>query len=584
MIDNFVIKDLLIRNKLKIKSIIGLFLVMNVSLTAQWSINPDTLTQISPWGLDIKVCGDSDGGVYVLFNAYSGEFPHIYLQHLDRSGYKSWNNPIFVGGASDAEEDFDIVADGAGNAIIYFTEGTIADTLEPPRIVFSKRIKLHKYDTWGNNLWGSGVYASLDSADQFSANGVVSDYEGGAIALWSQKESFWDMSLDPHQTKVQRISAAGELLWGDSAIVVTDDYAYGRLPRIFSDGIGGAFVSWDSLYFEHFDSSGDRLWTAPKINATGFDFSQPRYVAAHDLDAGLVFVGRKRIPGSMFKLFALKISSSGDLLWGQDGIILADSLLWGESWNRWIICNDDSTYSFFWDYSPAGTDSSYSYLQSIDNNGNFIQGDPVQISQVNAEYRRINGVVSSIDNSAIIIFEDNRNGTDLSLYAQRIDAYGEVAWDAEDVLFSSVAGFSLRQLITDEAGGAIYIGSKPPLYGIWGQKIGRNGVLGEVITAVSSEENLVPVHPGLIINYPNPFNGTTTISFQITEPNLVELTIYNIIGEIVYSHTVTYNTPGSFEYKWNGQSQTGKYLASGVYIVVLKTTNAQYFRKMIMSK
>lgn len=583
MIEIFKFKDYQIRNMVKILSSISLILFMNVTLIAQWSSNPDTLTQISPWGWDPKVCSDSDGGVYVLFNQYSGEFPHIYLQHVDRYGQKSWNNPIFVGGDSDAEEDFDIVADGSGNAIIYFTEGTIADTLEPPRIVFSKRIKLHKYDNWGNNLWGSGVYASLDSADQFSADGVVSDLEGGAIALWSQKESFWDMSLDPHQTKVQRISATGERRWGDSAIVVTEDFAYSRLPRIFSDGIGGAFVSWDSLYFEHFNSAGEGLWTAPEIYMAGFDFSVPRYVATHDLDGGFILVGRKRIPGYMATLFALKISSSGELLWGQDGVILADSLLWGESWNRWIICNDDSTFSFFWDYSPDGTDSSYSYLQSIDYNGNFIQGDPVQISLVNAEYRRINGVVSSIDNSAIIIFEDNRDGTDLSLYAQRIDAYGEAAWDAEDVLFSSVAGFSPRHLITDGDGGAIYIGSKAPLYGIWGQKISRNGVLGEVITTVANEENLVPEHRDLIRNYPNPFNGTTTISIQLTEPKMAALTIYNIIGEIVYSHSVTYNTPGSFEFNWNGQSQTGKYLASGVYIAVLKTPRAQYCRKMILS-
>jgi len=246
------------------------------SLYSQWSITPDTMTQYSTWGWGPKICSDFDGGMFILWNQYSGEFPHIYLQHVDKYGYKSWNNPIFVGGENDAEEDFDIAADGLGNAIIYFTEGTIADTLEPPRIVFSKRIKLHKYDKWGNNLWGSGVYASLDSADQFSADGVISDMDGGAIALWSQKESFWDISIDPHQTKIQRISAEGQRLWGDSAIVVTDDYAYGRRPRIFSDGIGGAFVSWDSLCFEHFNSTGGRLWTAQRINAIGIDFNQPQ--------------------------------------------------------------------------------------------------------------------------------------------------------------------------------------------------------------------------------------------------------------------------------------------------------------------
>jgi len=114
-------------------------------------------------------------------------------------------------------------------------------------------------------------------------------------------------------------------------------------------------------------------------------------------------------------------------MWGLDGVALVENLLGRETWNRWVICNDDSTFSFFWDFTPDETDSSYSYLQSIDYAGNFIQEYPVQVSQVNAEYRRINGVVSSINNSAIIVFEDNRNNTELSLYAQRVDAYGEVA-------------------------------------------------------------------------------------------------------------------------------------------------------------
>jgi len=61
-------------------------------------------------------------------------------------------------------------------------------------------------------------------------------------------------------------------------------------------------------------------------------------------------------------------------------------------------------------------------------------------------------------------------------------------------------------------------------------------------------------------------------------------TIYNLLGEIVYSYPGIEVIPGNYQYFWNGKTQDGKNLPSGEYLAVLKTSKDKYCRKMIISK
>lgn len=82
-------------------------------------------------------------------------------------------------------------------------------------------------------------------------------------------------------------------------------------------------------------------------------------------------------------------------------------------------------------------------------------------------------------------------------------------------------------------------------------------------------------------NYPNPFNPSTTIQFVSPTRDRVELIVSNVLGQTVktlYSGVVT---PGVHQVVWDGTSNAGSVVASGIYFYVLKTSSGQLTRKML---
>jgi len=80
-------------------------------------------------------------------------------------------------------------------------------------------------------------------------------------------------------------------------------------------------------------------------------------------------------------------------------------------------------------------------------------------------------------------------------------------------------------------------------------------------------------------NTPNPFNPTTTISFNLPQSELVNLTIYNLMGQKV---TTLLDRPlgaGEHSVAWNGSN-----VASGVYFYVLDVGTATMTQKMLLLK
>jgi PKD repeat protein len=87
-------------------------------------------------------------------------------------------------------------------------------------------------------------------------------------------------------------------------------------------------------------------------------------------------------------------------------------------------------------------------------------------------------------------------------------------------------------------------------------------------------------------NYPNPFNPTTTISFDLSieSTEKTELNIYNLKGQKV-KQLVNEQLPiGRHSVVWNGRDNSGKITASGIYFYDLKVGNYQQTKKMILMK
>ncbi|MEE8577939.1 MAG: T9SS type A sorting domain-containing protein, partial [candidate division Zixibacteria bacterium] len=105
---------------------------------------------------------------------------------------------------------------------------------------------------------------------------------------------------------------------------------------------------------------------------------------------------------------------------------------------------------------------------------------------------------------------------------------------------------------------------------------------GRPYDAVSRLAN-VPDHYSLEQNYPNPFNPSTTISFALPAPDAWTMEIYNITGARVRSFTGS-STAGVVTVVWDGRSEQGTEVASGVYFYRLQTGDFKKTKKMMLLK
>jgi len=114
-------------------------------------------------------------------------------------------------------------------------------------------------------------------------------------------------------------------------------------------------------------------------------------------------------------------------------------------------------------------------------------------------------------------------------------------------------------------------------------------MLDDVRVVVSSptsivEEVILPVVSALKGNYPNPFNPSTTISFDIAHTGNVSIDVYNIKGQKVKTLTNEVFTAGRHNVVWNGDDASGRSVGSGVYFYRMVSKDFESVKKMILVK
>ena len=89
----------------------------------------------------------------------------------------------------------------------------------------------------------------------------------------------------------------------------------------------------------------------------------------------------------------------------------------------------------------------------------------------------------------------------------------------------------------------------------------------------------IPLATRLHANYPNPFNPSTTLSFDLHQPGEVRLSIYDALGRRIAVLTDTHMDAGRHELTWDASR-----LASGMYLVRLETPHTTQTRQIMLVK
>lgn len=104
--------------------------------------------------------------------------------------------------------------------------------------------------------------------------------------------------------------------------------------------------------------------------------------------------------------------------------------------------------------------------------------------------------------------------------------------------------------------------------------------------ANSLNNGAIPLRMDLHSNYPNPFNPSTTIRFDLPAASAgfydVRMEVYDIRGSRVKTLLNGKFAPGSYALEWDGAGERGNPVPSGIYIYSLRANDKQFARRMIL--
>ncbi len=104
----------------------------------------------------------------------------------------------------------------------------------------------------------------------------------------------------------------------------------------------------------------------------------------------------------------------------------------------------------------------------------------------------------------------------------------------------------------------------------------------DVLQLVKIQDEPMPYHFSLHQNFPNPFNPSTIIKFDIAREGPVSLFIYDTQGQLTKKLIEEKYKAGQYSVEWDGKNLFGSPVPSGVYIYKLKTVHNSVSKKMTL--
>ncbi len=212
---------------------------------------------------------------------------------------------------------------------------------------------------------------------------------------------------------------------------------------------------------------------------------------------------------------------------------------------------------------------------SRDGSTEIILGDdnplPVTLSSLQATFINQNAVLQWITQSEtqnagwnVYRAESSNSGQRLKINADLIPGAGTTSEPTE-------YSFTDQEYVVSEH-----------TYWYWLESFAASGDVdeyGPIALTIPYNENNIPQIPDITLlktNYPNPFNPTTSISFNVMTDEEAELSIYNLKGQKLLKENFQ---PGSYNFHWNA-SEYG----TGIYFYKLSSDSYECMKKMLMMK
>ncbi|MAV64192.1 MAG: hypothetical protein CMG00_03255 [Candidatus Marinimicrobia bacterium] len=487
-------------------------------INSQFSMNVDNLNG-SPLSSNAyqsdAMLVDTGQNLFLGFTQSDGD-QHQYFDILDYNleSVSSSSNPVYPSDGF-SQEYFSITKSEDGYVYYVYSDNS-------PYGIYG--IYVNKYDNYGGAQWSSPVNIVSSIATDDLVQATFSNPNGGVIILYNsgswQGSNIYAISVSGDGQVSDGWNADGVQLCSSDSDQFIESYTatpYGILLT-FTDSKSG----FDDVYSQMITYDGNIVFGDDGLNISNIQDSDQSdsSVSYSDIADAALICWEDRRSGSDSDLYCKYIQLQGQLIRPSGTIsfdinsynlsnelILAEEV--GNQTNPFVYATQSGSFLIAWEDSRSGVDKDI-YFQEI-SGPNFKLADG-GIVMCDADFNQLNpeiNIYSESNKSYMIYWDDLRSSGKESLNNIYVQSYS-IDWVNLDNSF-----------------------------------------------------NQIPVNYSIESVYPNPFNPSINISFNIDKIDNVKISIFNILGEeidVLYNRNIH---PGNHRIQWSPATD----VSSGLYIV-----------------
>ncbi|MCK4813306.1 MAG: T9SS type A sorting domain-containing protein, partial [Candidatus Marinimicrobia bacterium] len=432
--------------------------------------------------------------------------------------------------------------------------------------VSKDNVYLVKADHQGDTLWtkmygGDGVDVAYSIIEMNSQNLLLSGYSTARGGLWiictnTNGDSLW--------TKVYNLGSGKSICkTTDGGFVITGtspDPGYAHIdPPLGAD-----------TYLLKIDSIGNIDW----VKTYDKGGNEEGLCVHQTTDNGFIISATTDYQTSS-DIWLIKTKMNGDTLWTK----IYSNSNWRESGNSICQTNDGGFFvtGMKTIQSSPGSD--------LDVNGWLIKtnaiGDTLWTRTIiRSCFDNFYSGMQTQDGGYVVAGSSSWGCTNDNIYIVKLNSNGEIQWENQ---IGNMDNYLIRAYDLKETSdnGFIITGIKWHLDSdIDDLCLVKTDSLGQILSSsIENDDFSIVSDFALSQNFPNPFNGSTTINYTLHRNDHIKITLYNIAGNKVASLVDAQQNVGTYDLSFDSKG-----LPSGIYLYSLQAGNSVQMKKMILLK
>jgi hypothetical protein len=448
----------------------SLMLVFAGAAGATWSYDPlenNSVCTSAGDQLSAEAVSDGAGGAIVVWEDDSSGDLSLYAQRMDAWGNAVWPACVVVCDASDDQHEARLVSDGEGGAIAVWQDRRSGSHYD---------IYAQKISASGAAPWGTAIEVCSAVGDQDNVS-VTSDGSGGVIVAWEDHRS----GSGGGDVYAQRVNSSGGLEWSGGVVVSADIVGTRRSVDIAPDGSGGAVLAWvdGGVLAARIDGSGGEVWRTPDY-VVGGSGDHPS-VLGDGFGGAIIACEDTSTPGDV-NAVAQRVDALGTTLWGSTGVTVCDTA--NDQERPQLVTDGSGGAIITWRDSGANI-----YVQRVSGLGALLwppTGMPVSAGMPNTSAPQI---VDDGAGGAVLVWHGGIADHE-DIYAQRVNGSGVPVWTFNGEVVSSAYSYQRAPAAVRDGAGGVVVAWHDYRSGtdedIYAQRIERSGFLGYPAPTITS--------------------------------------------------------------------------------------------------